>query len=105
MSQAFEKIKLDWINKLILRDYYRLISSRDPIALFRAGGLVNEEIKNRNQNEEDLMAWIRGETGKELIEACMKCLFHAGHLKNAKREAEAREFLETTASKGNYGAG
>lgn len=105
LSPVSEKVKRDWINKLMLRDYYRLISSREPIALFRAGGLVNEEIENRNQNEEDLMTWIRGETGEDFIDACMKCLFHTGYLNHEKRKAVARYFLEKMELKWYLGAG
>src|SRR5699024_8933811 len=69
---SLDKLKKQWTNKLMLRDYYRLKSSRNPAALFRPGGWVNKKVKNQNWNEEDLVVWIRGETGVDFIDACMK---------------------------------
>lgn len=94
LPSSSEKLKKDWINKLLLRDYYWLKSSRNPAALFRPGGWINKQTEPRNWSQDDLVVWIRGETGIDFIDACMKCLFHTGFLNHGRRKAVARYLVE-----------
>lgn len=84
------KIKKGLYRKLILRDYYRMISKRNPDALFRASGFKGTNQNLGQYNSGLLEKWIKGETGHDYVDACMRSLFETGYLGHGQRKIVAR---------------
>lgn len=105
LPDSAEEIKNNLRRNLILRDYYRLIGKRSPEALFREGGFRDDSSEVGTWDDSAVLSWMRGETGEEIVDAAMHCLFFTGYIDHQKRKAVAQYLLEEMGLHWQLGAG
>ena len=71
-----------WFNEIIWREFYKYIIFHYPrVSMRKSFNEKYDQVQWRN-NEEDFIAWTKGETGFPIIDAAIKQLLNAGWMHN-----------------------
>jgi len=74
-----------WFNEIIWREFYKYIIFHYPrVSMRKSFNEKYDQVKWRD-NEEDFVAWTKGETGFPIIDAAMKQLLNTGWMHNRLR--------------------
>lgn len=74
-----------WFNEIIWREFYKYIIFHYPrVSMRKSFNEKYDHVQWRN-NEEDFIAWTKGETGFPIIDAAIKQLLNAGWMHNRLR--------------------
>lgn len=73
--------------ELLWRDFFRLMGKKYGNNIFKPGGIKNIQISNKTGASFD--AWINGETGADIVDACMIQLKETGFMSNRGRQIAA----------------
>ena len=74
-----------WFNEIIWREFYKYIIFHYPrVSMRKSFNEKYDQVQWRN-NEEDFIAWTKGETGFPIIDAAIKQLLNAGWMHNRLR--------------------
>ena len=74
-----------WFNEIIWREFYKYIIFHYPrVSMRKSFNEKYDQVKWRD-DEEDFVAWTKGETGFPIIDAAMKQLLNTGWMHNRLR--------------------
>ena len=74
-----------WFNEIIWREFYKYIIFHYPrVSMRKSFNEKYDHVQWRN-NEEDFIAWTKGETGFPIIDAAIKQLLNTGWMHNRLR--------------------
>ena len=91
-------------NRLMYRDYLRLMGKKYGNLIFQRGGVIGAEVYASKNVSDNFEKWRKGETGQKLIDAIMKQLNNIGFCTDHARKLSATYLIKEMDSHWRWGA-
>jgi deoxyribodipyrimidine photo-lyase len=89
--------------ELLWREFFQWQLYKHQTDFFRLNGIQNKA-PDTQHNPDVFLTWVNGDTGYDIVDACMKQLKQTGYMSNRGRQLAASCFVHELAQDWRYGA-